>query len=186
MKAKTTLQALHYFGSRIINEMLISLDIPTNNKPKRNSRKNFKKAIAPLLLFVVLGIGKSWGQTVIPNTTPVTQNFNGMAATTTLPTNWRMHASTASPTWAGATAAVTQQASSGTPATGGTYNFGSSASERAVGAMTSGSFASPNNLIGFFQNTNASNLTTLTISYDAERYRINTAAASVQFFYSLI
>lgn len=51
--------------------------------------------------------------------------------------------------------------------------------------MTSGGFASPNSLIGFFRNTNASNLISLTVSYDAERYRINTAAASVQFYYSL-
>ncbi|MFY7884583.1 MAG: InlB B-repeat-containing protein, partial [Dolichospermum sp.] len=91
----------------------------------------------------------------------------------------------AAPTWAAAAAAVTQQASSGAPTNGGTYNFGSSVSERSVGAMTSGGFASPNNLLGFFQNTNASNITGLTISYDAERYRVNTALASVQFFYSL-
>jgi hypothetical protein len=139
-----------------------------------------------LIVLSFCGIAEmGWGQVLIPNTTPVIQNFDGMAATTTLPTNWRMHASTISPTWAAASATVTQQASSGSPTNGGTYNFGSSASERAVGAMTSGSFASPNNLIGFFQNTNASSLTSLTIAYDAERYRINTAAASVQFFYSL-
>ena len=79
MKAKTTLQALHYFGSRIINEVLISLDITTNNKPKRNSRKNFKKAIAPLLLFVVLGFGKSWGQVTIAS-----QDFETAPALPTL------------------------------------------------------------------------------------------------------
>jgi hypothetical protein len=141
------------------------------------------------LLFIAIalfvGCAVSYGQTIIPNTTAVTQNFDGMAATTTLPSNWRMHASTSTPTWAGAAATVTQQASSGAPSAGGTYNFGSSTTERAVGAMTSGGFASPNNLLGFFQNTNAANITSLTISYDAERYRINSAAASVQFFYSL-
>lgn len=138
-----------------------------------------------LLLLSLLIINNVWGQISIPNTTPVTQNFDGMAATTTLPTNWKMHASTSSPTYSGASATVTQQASSGTPSSGGTYNWGSSTSERAVGAMTSSSFASPNNLIGYFRNTNTGNLTDLTISYDAERYRINTATASVQFFYSL-
>jgi hypothetical protein len=90
-----------------------------------------------LALLISLNASKSWGQVAVPNTTPVTQNFDGMAATTTLPSNWRMHASTSSPTWAGAAATVTKQASSGTPNTGGTYNFGTSASERAVGAMTS-------------------------------------------------
>jgi hypothetical protein len=126
-----------------------------------------------------------FSQTSIPNTTAITQNFDAMAATTTLPTNWKMHASTASPTYTAASSTVTQQASSGSPATGGTYNFGSSASERAVGAMTSGGFASPNSLIGYFRNTNSNNLTQLSVNYAAERYRINTAAASVQFFYSL-
>ncbi len=138
-----------------------------------------------VLFLLVLVSGLSWGQSAIPNTTPVTQNFDGMAATTTLPSNWRMHASTASPTWSGASSSLTQQASLSSPTTGGTYNFGSSTTERAAGAMTSSGFASPNSLVGFFQNTNAANLTSLTISYDAERYRINTAAASVQFFYSL-
>lgn len=150
--------------------------------------KNFLNGIKflPLLfLFTFIVNNNSFGQTAIPNTTAVTQNFDGMAATTTLPSNWRMRASTASPTWSGASATVTQQASSGSPSAGGTYNFGSSASERAVGAMTSGGFASPNNLLGFFQNTNAGNLTSLTIAYDGERYRRNTAAASVQFYYSL-
>lgn len=138
-----------------------------------------------LLMIMLFGSIFSFGQISIPSTTAVTQNFDGMVATTNLPSNWRMHASTSSPTWSGASTSVTQQASSGAPATGGTYNFGSSTSERAVGAMTSGGFASPNNLLGFFQNTNVANIESLSISYDAERYRINTAAASVQFFYSL-
>ncbi|HRD53731.1 MAG TPA: fibronectin type III domain-containing protein [Flavobacteriales bacterium] len=51
--------------------------------------------------------------------------------------------------------------------------------------MTSGSFASPNSVIGYFRNTGATNITNLSISYNAERYRVNTAAASIQFFYSL-
>lgn len=126
-----------------------------------------------------------WGQISVANSTPVTQNFDGMLATTTLPTNWKMHASTVTPTYTGGSTTVTQQASSGTPATGGTYNWGSTATERAVGAMTSGGFASPNNLMAFFRNTNATdNITQLSINYKAERYRINTAAASIQFFYS--
>lgn len=134
-----------------------------------------------LLLFVSL----IHAQINISNNTPVTQNFDGMAATTTLPANWRIEASNAAPTWAGGSGSVTQQASSGSPTAGGTYNWGTSTSERAVGAMTSGSFASPNNIMAFFSNTGASNITDLTISYDAERYRVNSAAASIQFFYSL-
>ncbi len=126
----------------------------------------------------------SFGQIGIPSTSAVRENFDGMAATTSLPTNWRMAVSTSSPVFSTASTSVTLQASSGTPTTGGTYSWGSSSSERAVGAMTSGTFASPNSLMALYKNTNCSALTSLTVSYDAERYRINTAAASIQFFYS--
>ena len=114
-----------------------------------------------------------------------TENFDGMGALLTLPTNWRMAASTASPTWAAASTTVTQQASTGSPVTGGTYNWGSIASERAIGAMTSGGFGSPNSPLCFFTNGGTSNITDLAISYDAEKYRTNMAAASIEFYYSL-
>jgi hypothetical protein len=139
-----------------------------------------------LVSALMLNVVFVWGQISVANTAPVTQNFDGMLATTTLPTNWKMHASTSTPTYAAGSTNVTQQASTGSPVAGGTYNWGSTASERAVGAMTSGGFASPNNLMAFFRNTNSTdNITQLTIDYNAERYRINTAAASIQFFYSL-
>ncbi|MFZ4474040.1 MAG: choice-of-anchor D domain-containing protein, partial [Saprospiraceae bacterium] len=51
--------------------------------------------------------------------------------------------------------------------------------------MASSGFGSPNSLLAFFRNTNSAELTTLTISYSVEQYRVNTAAASIQFFYSL-
>jgi len=144
-----------------------------------------------LLIFSLLCSVVGWGQILIPDTTPVTQNFDSMgaSATASLPANWKMSpAGAASPTWAagGNVTAVTQQASSGAPATGARYNWGDSgAVNRALGVMTSGSFASPNSIMAFYRNTNASNLTQLTVSYNLERYRINTAAASVQFYYSL-
>jgi Secretion system C-terminal sorting domain len=132
-----------------------------------------------------LMMGESWGQVSISTTTPSTQNFDAMGATTSLPTNWRIDASNSTPTWATGSTSVTQQASSGTPATGGTYNWGSTAAERSVGAMTSGSFTSPNSLMCWFQNGNTSAITQLAISYQGERYRTNTAAASVEFYYSV-
>ncbi len=79
---------------------------------------------------------------------------------------------------------VGAQVSSGSPTTGSTYNWGSTPSERAVGVMTSGSLASPHSLMAHFQNTNASAISQLTIAYNVERYRRNSAAASVQFYYS--
>lgn len=132
-----------------------------------------------------LGWGSAWGQTGIPSSTSIVQTFDAMGGTTTLPSNWRIHASTSSPTWSGASPSVTQQASSGSPSTGGTYNWGQNATDRAVGAMTSGGFSSPNSLIGYFRNTGTTSISQLSISYDVERYRRNSASASVQFFYSL-
>lgn len=51
--------------------------------------------------------------------------------------------------------------------------------------MTSGGYSSPNSVMAYFQNNTGSTITSLTINYDIERYRINTAAASVSMFYSL-
>ncbi len=138
-------------------------------------------------LLSVLAAGAVSAQISLTNgSSSYTQDFDGMAATLNLPANWRMAASTASPTWAAAATVVTQQASSGAPTTGGTYNFGTTAAtDRAVGAMTSGTFASPNNVLSFFANNGTTNITALTIAYNAERYRVNTAAASIQFYYSL-
>lgn len=147
-----------------------------------------KKFYAILLgvLWVLFSFSKVLGQVSLTNASPTyNENFDAMSNGTTLPTNWRMGQSTSSPTWTGGVTSVTQQASSGSPTAGGTYNFGAGVGERSVGAMTSGSFASPNSPMVFFVNGGSSNISTLTISYNLERYRINSANASVQFFYSL-
>lgn len=129
-------------------------------------------------------------QISIPNATPLTENFNAMgtSATAALPANWKLSvAGAVAPTWSavGNFTAVNAQASSGSPTTGARYNWGTSTTERALGVMTSGSYASPNSIMAYYRNTNpGNNLTSISVSYDLERYRINTAAASVQFFYS--
>lgn len=127
---------------------------------------------------------ESKAQIAISNTTPITQNFDAMGSGTSLPASWRMHRS-ATPVFSSGSTTVGAQASSGSPTAGNSYNWGSTASERAVGVMTSGSYASPSSLMAHFQNTNASALSELTVSYTCERYRRNSASASVQFFYSL-
>jgi hypothetical protein len=140
-----------------------------------------------ILSILVLFTTKLFSQTNIPNTTTVVENFNTMSTSTTtaLPSSWRIHRS-GTPTFTGGTQNLTSQASSGSPVTGSTYNWGNSVTttDRCPGVMTSGSFASPSSLIGWYRNTNTNNLTSLNISYTLERYRINTAAASVTFFYS--
>ncbi|MFT3679551.1 MAG: T9SS type A sorting domain-containing protein [Ferruginibacter sp.] len=116
--------------------------------------------------------------------TPLTENFNSMNATTALPLGFVIHAQTATAVFGSGVTTVTQQASGSNPTSGGTYNWGTGTTERAVGAMTSGSFASPNNLMARYHNTSGITIASLTVAYDLERYRINSAAASVNFYYS--
>jgi hypothetical protein len=125
---------------------------------------NIKKA---LFLLVLTGCAfPAQSQVLLPNVSPVTENFDAMAATLTLPANWEMHHST-TPTWSGGTTALTQQASSGSPVTGGAYNWGSTAGERAIGVMSSGSWANHTSYMVWYQNSHASdNLFQLDVSYD--------------------
>lgn len=150
----------------------------------------FKKLLVAATV-VFFGVLSSKAQIAIPNTTPVTQNFDGIgnAAAATLPANWKMSpAGTAAPTWAAATnvTATTQAASTGTPATGGRYNWGNgtTTTDRAIGFMTSGGYASPNSIMAYYQNTSGAQINDITIAFDYERYRINTAACAITFFTS--
>ncbi|MCE2841107.1 MAG: hypothetical protein LW729_07070, partial [Bacteroidetes bacterium] len=138
-------------------------------------------------LFLLMIPSLSWSQISISGTSAITQNFDslGTSATATLPAGWKMSAAgagtTAGYSTSGNLTAVSQEASSGSPTAGGRYNWGSSSSERALGFMTSGSYASPNSIMVAFKNSTGSTITGFSISFDYERYRINTAAASVAF-----
>lgn len=137
-------------------------------------------------LFILTMAVNVWGQIEIPSTAIVTENFNTMGTSTSnaLPVSWRLQNS-ANPTFAGGTRTVGFQFSSGAPASGGLYNWGNNAgTDRSPGVMTSGSFASPSSLMGYYKNTNTAAISKITVSYNVERYRINSAAASVQFYYS--
>lgn len=130
------------------------------------------------------------GQIAIPAFhTPVTENFNslGTAATANLPANWRLSAAgDTSVAWGDAThlTATSAQASSGTPTIGGRYNWGQSVADRALGFMSSSGYASPNHLLAHFSNGTGRTITDLSIAFDYERYRLNTAPASITFFHS--
>lgn len=130
-------------------------------------------------------------QISIPSSNSVTETFDGIgtSATATLPANWKMSSAgtglTANWTTGTNVTATTQAASSGAPTAGGRYNWGTTAgTDRAIGFMTSGSYASPNSIMSFYRNTSGSTISDLTINFQFERYRINTAAASVTFFTS--
>jgi hypothetical protein len=145
-------------------------------------------SFAFLLLFSITG----QSQISIANSTPVTENFTiGSTATASLPANWRMSsAGTGSSTLAYTAGtnvtATSQAANSGNPTAGGRYNWGdgTTTTDRAIGFMTSGGYASPNAIQAFYRNTSGSQISDVTISFDFERYRVNTATASVAFFTS--
>jgi uncharacterized repeat protein (TIGR02543 family) len=147
-----------------------------------------------LLSFLLFGLGVNvlWGQVSVTNASPsYTQDFNGMGTSSLapLPTNWKMSGAGfgSSSGWGDAAnfTAVSQSANTGSPTAGGRYNWGTSTTERSLGVMTSNGYSSTSGIMSFFSNNGTTAITSLTISYDLERYRINTAAASVLFYYSL-
>ena len=133
-----------------------------------------------LLMAMVLCVCfRSKAQLSITSTgTAFTQNFDGMgtSATATLPTGFRLSAG-ATPNWSTGTTATTQAAgSSGAVFTaGGTYNFANgataSSTERALGFLNSGSYTAPRSIMLAITNNTVSTITTLTISFDYEKYR---------------
>jgi hypothetical protein len=115
--------------------------------------------------------------------TPQTQDFNTLAvsgtANTTVPTGWLFSES-------GSGANATYAASDGTLNGGNTYSFGTGATtERAFGGLQSGSV---NPTIGAsFTNNTGSTITTLTITYTGEQWRLGATgrADRLDFQYSL-
>lgn len=69
-------------------------------------------------------------------------------------------------------------------ATGNSYNYGQSTNERAVGFQSSPSYPTPQSIMARYRNNTGSTLADMTVSFDIERYRINSTAASTSFFYS--
>ena len=145
-----------------------------------------------LLLVSILFSCFSWGQILIPSTTPVTQNFDliGNAGTATLPTGFKVSTSanyttgtTVTTLVAGTTGAGALTGTSG----GGVYNYANgitaTSTDRAVGFLTSSGFASPRTIMLAIQNTNASTMTDLSITFDYEKYRTGTRAFDWTFFH---
>ncbi|WP_396140616.1 choice-of-anchor D domain-containing protein [Flavobacterium sp.] len=150
------------------------------------------------ILFLTLLISAlSWGQILIPNTTPVTQNFDGMSssATATLPTGFVVNSTVANINnyTTGATTATTQAAGTsglgiltGT-STGGCYNYANgitaSSIDRALGFLTSGGYLSPRSILVAIQNTGSAVITDLSIIFDYEKYRSGSRQFDWAFFH---
>jgi hypothetical protein len=155
----------------------------------RNSNFGFTKWCVALIAAGWMGAAQA--QVSINGSAAVVENFNtlGTSATAALPSGWKMSAAGAGTTAGYSTAAnvtVTTQAGSGSSTSGGRYNWGdgATATDRAIGFMTSGSYASPSGIMAQYQNNTGGTISTLILTFDIERYRINTAAAQVTFFSS--
>src|SRR5689334_1181213 len=126
----------------------------------------------------------------IANTSSLVENFDGIGSSSNaaLPANWKMSsAATSAPTWNDANnlTATNFAASSGTPVTGGRYNWAKTGDvDRSIGFITSSTYMSPNSIMAWYKNTNTDYITSLSISYDLFQFRINTAITSVNFYFS--
>lgn len=130
--------------------------------------------------------------------TPYTQDFDsiGTTATATLPTDWRADKQTGARSLGSYAAAGTATERAGganlsTTAANGIYNFGSGTTaaggaDRTVGFLSSGSGTQSGNLYAQFINSTGAAISSLSISYDVEKYRngSNAAGFSIQLYYS--
>ena len=132
---------------------------------------------------------------IIPGGT-VSQDFTiGTSATATLPTGWKVDKNSSARTLGSYSAAATATDYNAgnnmlSSASNGVYNYGagvaSSATDRAIGWVSSGSATKSGNLYLLLTNTSASSIPSFTISYNVEKYRkgTNTAGFSIQMYYS--
>jgi uncharacterized repeat protein (TIGR02543 family) len=165
-------------------------------------KKKFPAAakLAWVCAFVLsLNAPQSWGQTTVSITsvgTAVTQNFNGIGTSATadiatvssVPTGFRVGTN-----WSSSLTSTTQAAgTSGTgvltsSSAGGTYNFANgitaSSTDRAVGFLTSSSYSSPRSLVYRFTNNTGRTVTSITLSWNYEKYRSGSRAFAWTFFH---
>ena len=145
---------------------------------------------------MMLGFIQAFGQqSIVTLGTAVTQNFTslGSTAAATLPTGWRMGATSTSTDWSSLqTATVLAAGTSGTGVLTGTsagkaYNFANgvtaSSTDRAIGFLTSSSFASPRSIIYAFTNNTGSTVNSLNLAWNYEKYRSGSRAFNMTFFH---
>jgi hypothetical protein len=120
----------------------------------------------------------------------------GTAQTATLPPGFKADNPSSAATvgtYSAAGTATTQRAGDGmsTSATNGIYNFGAgpatTATDRAVGFLASGTSTKSGNLYLGLTNTGANSINSFSIGYNVEKYRngSNAAGFSIQMFYSM-
>lgn len=151
------------------------------------------------LVSVVVGVSFSpqvCGQVNISAGNTVTENFSiGTSATATLPTGWKMDKNTTVRlvgSYSAAVSATEQRAgnSMSASAANGIYNYAAgdqtTATDRAVGGVSSSSASKSVNTYVQLTNNGAGSISSFTISYNVEKYRkgSNAAGYSIQMYYS--
>jgi len=166
-----------------------------------NVMKKMKQLFIMLFVITVafsINLPQGKSQVTISSGQTVTQNFDaiGTTATATLPTGWKVGKDSLNVRTVGpysAAKSTTEKIAGNTmsqTAGNGIYNFGAgvpaSATDRAIGFISSSTKTKSGNLYVMLQNNGTNNITSLTISYDVEKYRNGTNAAgfTVQLYYS--
>ena len=133
----------------------------------------------------------SYGQLSITSTGVVfTEDFSslGTSASATLPTGFKIGTDWAS----GTTATTVAYGTTGTGVVTGTSSGGAvnwangitgSSTERALGFLSTGNYASPRSIILAFTNNTGQTITSLDISFDYEKYRSGSRAFNWSFFH---
>lgn len=161
------------------------------------SHKRFLAVAASFVLVLSLALTHVLAAISLSTTVPAVQTFNGIgtSATATLPTDFRADRITAVRTvgsYAAAGTATTQVGGNNliTSASNGIYNFGAgaatTASDRAIGFLSSGTATHSGNLYAQYANNTGGTLNGLQISYNVEKYRngSNSQGFSIQLYYS--
>ncbi|WP_295335555.1 T9SS sorting signal type C domain-containing protein [Flavobacterium sp.] len=154
---------------------------------------SLKKLLVAFIL-VLFGTVSSFAQIAIPNTSPVTQNFDGIGntATATLPSGIKIGQNADYTNVANTTVTNLAYGSTGAGVVTGTSSGGcinwangitASSTDRALGFLTTGSYSSPRTIFVAIQNTGSSNITDLSITFDYEKYRSGTRAFNWAFFH---
>ncbi len=146
-------------------------------------------------LLLALGLSSARAVNISAGST-VSESFSiGTSATAALPTDWRADKQTTARvvgTYSAAGTATEQRAGNdmSPSAANGIYNYGagvaSTATDRAVGFISSSSATKTGNLYVKLVNNGATAITSLSLSYNVEKYRdgSNTAGFQYQLYYS--
>lgn len=127
-----------------------------------------------------------------------TENFNtiGTSSTASLPSGFQVSAATSGPVYGSSVTTAATQAfgSTGTGvvssgSSGGFINWANgitgSSTDRSLGLLSSGGYASPRSLMTKVKNATGSTITSMLLTYKVEKFRSGSRAMNVKSYYSL-